>query len=202
MLGYTSSWVTLLCKRFQLPHYTAFMILEESFIFWFMTGKSSWVHSRTLGSIPKLFCRWADVLWLLHSLLVPSNGWWLDQQRWSLYLLFCFCGNVQTMALYQTKCVCYFKTMKLPLLMNLVCNNLSDSDVCDECCELNVTVNGDRWTYYDLGCMYKLWFEILQDFTDYRDYMGLSLIVQLSKWSVLGLISYNLGGSVIGAPDR
>jgi len=73
---------------------------------------------------------------------------------------------------------------------------LSDSDVCDECCELNVTVNGDRWTYYDLGCMYELWFEIVRDFTDYRDYMGLSLIVWLPKWSLLGLISYNLGGSV------
>jgi len=70
------------------------MILEES-LFWFMTGKSSWVHSHTHGSIPMLFCRWADVLWLLHSLLLPSNGWWLDQGRWSLYLLFCFCGNDQ-----------------------------------------------------------------------------------------------------------
>jgi hypothetical protein len=112
----------LLRKKSQLPHYTAFMILEES-LFWFMTGKSSWVHSRTQGSIPMLFCRWADVLWLLHSLLVPSNGWWLDQGRWSLYLLFCCCGNDQTMALYQTNCVCYFKTMMLPLLLNLVCNN-------------------------------------------------------------------------------
>jgi len=73
---------------------------------------------------------------------------------------------------------------------------LSDSDVCDECCELNVTMNGDSWTYYDLGCMYELWFEILRDFTDYRDYMGLSVMVRLSKLSLLGLISYNLGGSV------
>jgi len=46
--------------------------------------------------------------------------------------------------------------------------------------------------------MYELWFEILRDFTDYRDHMGLSLMVQLSKWSLLGLISFNLGGSVIG----
>jgi len=46
--------------------------------------------------------------------------------------------------------------------------------------------------------MYVLWFEILRDFTDYRDYMGLSLIVQLCKWSLLGLISYNLDGSVTG----
>jgi len=68
--------------------------------------------------------------------------------------------------------------------------------LCVECCELNVTVNGDRWTYYGLGYIYDLWFEILQDFTDYRDYMGLSLTVRLCKWSLFGLISYNLGGSV------
>ena len=77
----------------------------------------------TQGSTPMLFCRWSDILWLLHSLLVPNDGWWLDQGRWSLYLLFCFCGNDQTMALCRTKRVCYFKTMKLPLLVNLVCNN-------------------------------------------------------------------------------
>ena len=71
-----------------------------------------------------------------------------------------------------------------------------NSDLIVECCELNVTVDGDCWTYYDLGCMCKLWFEILRDFTDYRDYMDLSLMVRLCKWSLLGLISYNLGGSV------
>ena len=57
-------------------------------------------------------------------------------------------------------------------------------------------MDGDRRTYYDLGCMYDLWFEIHRDFTDYRDYMGLSLMVRLCKWSLLGLISYNLGGSI------
>ena len=41
-----------------------------------------------------------------------------------------------------------------------------------------------------------VWFEILRDFTDYRDYMGLSVMVRLCKWSLLGLISYNLVGSV------
>ena len=145
-----------------------------------------------------LFCRWADVLWLLHSLLVPSNGWWLDQERWSLYLLFCFCGNDRTMALYQTKCVCaIYKLWSFRYLRTWFVITLSNSDVCDECCELDVIVNGDRWTYYDLGCMYKLWFEILRDFTDYRYYMGLSSMVRLCKWSPLDLISYNLGGSVI-----
>jgi hypothetical protein len=44
--------------------------------------------------------------------------------------------------------------------------------------------------------MYELCFEILQDFMDYRDYMGLSSMVRLHKWSLSGLISYNLGGSI------
>jgi len=44
--------------------------------------------------------------------------------------------------------------------------------------------------------MYELWFEILRDFRNYRDYMGLSLMVRLKKGSLFGLTSYNLGGSV------
>ena len=35
-----------------------------------------------------------------------------------------------------------------------------------------------------------------EDFMDYQDYMSLSLMVRLCKWSLLGLISYNFGGSV------
>jgi hypothetical protein len=34
--------------------------------FWFMMGKSSGVYSRTHGSVPILFCRWIDVLRVLH----------------------------------------------------------------------------------------------------------------------------------------
>ena len=95
-----------------------------------MTGKSSWVHSRTQGSIPKLFCRWSNVLWLLHPLSVPSDGWWLDQGRWSLCLFFCFCGNDQTMALYQTyRVCCIFELWSFRYLKNLVCNNFKHSDV-------------------------------------------------------------------------
>ena len=154
MLGCTSSWVVLLRKGLSYPTIQPSWSLK-SLYFWFMMGESSWVHSRTQGSIPMLFCRRADVLWLLHSLLVPSNGWWLDQGRWSLYLLFCFCVNDQQWHCMRLNvCVWYFQTMKLPLLENLVCNNLSNSDVCDEWCKLDVIVNGDRWTYYDLGCMY------------------------------------------------
>ena len=62
-----------------------------------------------------------------------------------------------------------------------------NSDVIVECCELKVTMDGDCWTYYDLGCMYELWFEILRDFTDYRDYMGLSLMVRLCKMVIIRL---------------
>ena len=162
-----------------------------------MTGKSSWVHSRTQGSIPMLFCRWLDVLWLLHSLLVPSNGWWLDQGRWSLYLFFCYCGNDQTMALYQTKCVIwkllcfhYYWTWFVITLLELRCNRWM----------LWIECNRGWWSLDLLRSWLYVCFvvEILQDFTDYRDYMGLSLMVRLCKWSLLGLISYNLGGSITG----
>jgi len=93
-------------------------------------------------------------------------------------------------------CVCYFKLWSFRYLRTWFVITSSNFDVRDECCELDVIVNGDRWTYYDLGCMYELWFEILRDFTDYRYYMGLSSMVRLCKWSPLGLISYNLRGSV------
>ena len=162
-----------------------------------MTGKSSWVHSRTQGSIPMLFCRWLNVLWLLHPLPVPSYGWWLDQGRWSLYILFCFWGNDWIMALYQTKYVCViFELWSFRYLWTCLVITLSTPMYHMNVFELDVTMDGNRWTYYDLGCMYDMWFEILWDFTDYRDYTGLSSMVWLCKWSLLGLISYNLGGSV------
>ena len=124
-----------------------------SLYFKFMTGKSSWVPSRTQGSIPMLFCRWSNVLWLLHPLSVPSHGWWLDQGRWSLCLFVCFCGNDRTMTLYQTyRVCCNFKLWSFRYLKNLVCNNFKHSDVFYECCNLDVLVDGDRETYYDLGC--------------------------------------------------
>ena len=161
-----------------------------------MTGKSSWVHSRTQGSIPMLFCRWADVLWLLHSLLVPSNGWWLDQGRWSLYLLFCFCGNDQLWHCNRLSVCVVLKLWSFRYLRTWFVITLSELQCMWWMCELDVIVIGDCWTYYDLGWMYELWFEILRDFTDYRDYMGLSLMVRACKWSLLGLMSYNLGSFV------
>ena len=53
------------------------------------------------------------------------------------------------------------------------------------------------WT----GCNCGWWpLNLLRSFTDYRNYMGLSSIVWLCKWSLLSLISYNLGGSVTDFP--
>ena len=167
-----------------------------SYYFWFMTGKSSWVPSRTQGSIPMLFCRWSNVLWLLHPLSVPSYGWWLDQGRWSLRLFFAFVGmtelwhcirlivcvvisNYEASATWRTWFVIILRT---PMYF------------------MNVVI----WMYLWMAtaklitilAVCDVWFEILRDFTDYRDYMGLSVIVRLCKWSLLGLISYNLVGSV------
>jgi hypothetical protein len=42
-------------------------------LFSVMSGKSSWVPSRTQGFVPTC-CRWADVLWLLYQLPLPCDG--------------------------------------------------------------------------------------------------------------------------------
>jgi len=39
-------------------------------------------------------------------------------------------------------------------------------------------------------------FEIPRHFTNYLEYIGLSSIVRLRKWSLLGLIYYNLDGYI------
>ena len=188
--------IVLLCKKSSATPLNSLHDSLKSLYFWFMTGKFSWVHSRTQGSTPMWFCRWSNVLWLLHPLLVPSDGRWLDQGRWSLYLLFCFCGNDRTMALYRLSMCVLFSNYEASATWELGFNNFKNSYVFYECSELDVIMDGDCWAYYDLGCMYKLWFEILRDFMDDGDYMGLSSMVRLCKRSLLSLISYNLGGSV------
>ena len=66
-----------------------------------MSGKSSWVPSRTQGFIPTC-CRWADVLRLLYQLPVSCDGWCLGPWAWSfltscLMLLY---GDDHSLALY------------------------------------------------------------------------------------------------------
>ena len=51
------------------------------------------------------------------------------------------------------------------------------------------------WTKYN-PAVHTLWFEILRDFVDYRDYMLTSVRTWLLRWSFLHLCVYNLVGSV------
>ena len=99
-------------------------------------------------------------------------------------------------------CVCIFKLWSFRYLRTWIVITLSTPMCLMNVFELDIIVDGDRWTYYDLGCMYDMWFEILRDFTDYQNYMGLSSMVWLCKWSLLGLISYNLDGSVTVLPPN
>ena len=48
-----------------------------------MSGKSSWVPSRTQGFVPTC-CRWADVLRLLYQLSLSCDGWCLGPWAWSI----------------------------------------------------------------------------------------------------------------------
>ena len=57
----------------------------ESFYFWFMTGKSSWVPSSTQGLFSHC-CRWHCVSWLLQELLLSRRGWGVSLGQASLVI--------------------------------------------------------------------------------------------------------------------
>jgi hypothetical protein len=152
----------------QLPHQKAYHDSLVSFIL-VLSGKSSWVPSRTQGFVPTC-CRWADVLWLLYQLPLSCDGrslglwamvihyissdafvgrwFWVGTVFWTL----CTC-------VIWTKCFRYFHSNWFVITMfKLRC-------ICDA--NFYVTCVGDHWTYYDLG-WYVSWFEIRRDFMDYR----------------------------------
>jgi len=98
-----------------------------------MTGKSSWVHSRTQGSIPMLFLQMVKCTMVIAS-SACTLPWAITRPRamvtLSSLLLLWEWPNYGTVSNWI--CVCYFQTMKLPLLENLFCNNFKHSDVFDE----------------------------------------------------------------------
>jgi hypothetical protein len=76
----------LLAKWVGQPTIQSFIIIGVT-LFLVMSGKSSWVYSRTQGFIPFVFltarfyplcCWWANVLRLLHQLPVSSDGGCID----------------------------------------------------------------------------------------------------------------------------
>jgi hypothetical protein len=83
------------------PPYKLYMILGVLY-FWFLTGKSSWVPSRTQGLFP-IYCRWPVLLWVLQILPPPCRRWGLDRQLWSLLIILpkmLLVGHDYYMALY------------------------------------------------------------------------------------------------------
>ena len=123
-------------------------------------GKSSWVPSRTQGSTPMLFCRWSNVLWLLHPLPVPSYGWWLDQGRWSLRLFLCFCGNDQKLwhCIKLNLCVCTFELWSFRYLWTWFVITLSTPMFSDEC--FRTGCNCEWWPLNLLRSWLYVWYVV------------------------------------------
>jgi hypothetical protein len=69
------------CKWVSYTTIKPFIILDVT-LFMVMSGKSSWVPSRTQGFVLTC-CRWADVLWLLYQLPLSCDRWCLGPWQWS-----------------------------------------------------------------------------------------------------------------------
>jgi hypothetical protein len=139
-------------------------------LFSVMSGKSSWVPSRTQRFVLTC-CRWADVLRLLYQLPLSCDGRSLGP--WAVVILYvssdAFVGRWSWAGtLFRTLCECvrfelnasatFIWTWFVITMFKLWC-------ICDM--NFYVTCDGDRWTYYDLG-WHASWFEIRHDFMDYR----------------------------------
>jgi len=172
----------------------------ESHYFWFMTGKSSWVHSRTQGFIPivvdgtvyhgyckNCFCPAVDEEWALgrHLLLI---------------LLICFCGSVimnwhYVFELWWQMLVSNFNLLPLLFYWTWFVITLSHTLMKELYLWSLCNVWHVGWIMYNLGYMLIVnrdpsWYSM-----DYRVYMGLGMTVRplvgyhctcaLINWSVL-----------------
>ena len=118
-----------------------------------MTGKSSWVPSRTQGLFSHC-CRWHCVSWLLQELLLSRCGWGVSLGQASLLIpIFAFVDRDLVWHCIKLCWKLYFRTYLLPLyLPNSVCNNFySYSD--DEMYLWTLcNIWHVCWIMYDLGC--------------------------------------------------
>jgi len=125
-----------------------------SYYFWFMTGKSSWVPSRTQGLFPLV--AGCDVSWLLQELDESYHNRGVRSWAWSFlvtssmlllleltWILACIWneGNIGFKLLYFH----YFSTQ--------VVINILNSDVCQTTCEMDVTCDLLCWITMILACM-------------------------------------------------
>jgi hypothetical protein len=104
------------CKWVSYTTIKPFIILGVT-LFMVMSGKSSWVPSRTQGFVPTC-CRWADVLWLLYQLPLSCYGWCLGP--WAMVIPYIssnvFVGDDHQLALYFELHVCVDLNYLLPLI--------------------------------------------------------------------------------------
>jgi hypothetical protein len=167
-------YISFFCKMLssELHLYISLAYALVSLYFWFMTGKSSWVHSRTHSLFP-LCCRWHALSGLL-QVLSPPDGWQgLYHGHYLLCYLILMLLLVVTMELacIWTKCVWDGLNYLLPLLSNMVYNNLCDSDVCEllvKCCNMWYVMLNHVRSWLIVG-----WFEILHDFVGLPELYGL-----------------------------
>ena len=112
-----------------------------SYYFWFMTGKSSWVPSRTQGLFPLV--AGCDVSWLLQELDDSYHSGGVRSWAWSFlftlsilllleltWILACIWneGNIG----FKLLCFCYFSTQVVITILK--------SDVCQTICEMDIHV--------------------------------------------------------------
>jgi hypothetical protein len=116
----------LFCKWVHYTTIKPFIILGV-ILFLVMSGKSSWVPSRTQCFIPT-YCRWVDVLWLLYQLSLSCDGWCLGP--WAMVIPYVssnvFVGDDHQLALYFELhvSVCGFELFaSATFYLNSVCNN-------------------------------------------------------------------------------
>jgi hypothetical protein len=152
----------------QLPHLKA-CHNPWCLLFLVLSGKSTWVLSRTQGFVSTC-CRCADVLRLLYQLSLSCDGRSLGP--WAMVIHYissdAFVGDNPELALYLELCVSVW--FELNASATFIWNRFVITMFKLRCiCDANfyVTCDCDRWTYYDLG-WYVSWFEIRHDFMDYR----------------------------------
>jgi hypothetical protein len=105
------------CKWVSYTTIKPFIILGVT-LFSVMSGKSSWVPSRTQGFVPT-YCRWTDVLRLLYQLPLSCDGWCLGP--WARVIPYVlsnvFVGDDHQLTLYlNSEWVCVDLNKWLPLL--------------------------------------------------------------------------------------
>jgi hypothetical protein len=156
------------CKWVSYPTRKSVMI-PWCLLFLVLSGKYSWVPSRTQGFVLTC-CRWTDVLRLLYQLHLSCDGRSLGP--WAMVIHYissdAFVGRwsgASTVFWTLYECVIWTKRFRYFLWNWFVITMFKLRCICDA--NFYVTCDGDRWTYYDLG-WYVSWFEIRREFMDCR----------------------------------